>query len=112
LRDGGGPYGLRYLEVARRGEAPVGTHDPHWNRRGNAAVEAIVTRHLCEPAPASRNEAPHPRMHDRGGRQGVFSCSRDVTREGLDRGDLASQLGPLRHKGMPQGARHHVGSDA
>jgi hypothetical protein len=35
-------------EVARGGEALYWIHDPHWNRRGNAAVAAIVARRLAE----------------------------------------------------------------
>jgi hypothetical protein len=35
-------------EVARRGESLYWIHDPHWNRRGNAAVATIVARHLGE----------------------------------------------------------------
>ena len=33
-------------EVAGRGESLYWIHDPHWNRRGNAAVATIVARHL------------------------------------------------------------------
>jgi hypothetical protein len=34
-------------EAARRGEQLYWVHDPHWNRRGDAAVAAIVARHLA-----------------------------------------------------------------
>lgn len=33
-------------EVARRGDGLYWIHDPHWNRRGNAAVARIVARRL------------------------------------------------------------------
>jgi hypothetical protein len=33
-------------DIARRGESLYWIHDPHWNRRGNAAVAAIVANHL------------------------------------------------------------------
>ncbi len=33
-------------DVARAGENLYWIHDPHWNRRGNAAVATIVARHL------------------------------------------------------------------
>jgi hypothetical protein len=36
-------------DVARRGEALYWIHDPHWNRRGNDAVAAIVARRLTAP---------------------------------------------------------------
>jgi hypothetical protein len=32
--------------VARRGESLYWIHDPHWNRRGNAAVAKIVAHHI------------------------------------------------------------------
>jgi hypothetical protein len=42
LLDLTGPLG----DVAGRGESLYWIHDPHWNRRGNAAVAGIVARHL------------------------------------------------------------------
>jgi hypothetical protein len=53
IRDRVAPSELLDLTVplqaaASKGEQLYWIHDPHWNRRGNAAVAEIVARYLAE----------------------------------------------------------------